>query len=187
MIYRNALISFITILTVLFAVWITFAYQTKTHLPTQTNSLPDAEMENVVTTIMNEQGNPKIKIVTSKLIHYAENNTTHLSDPFITLYHQFPQPWTISSDYAKAIDGIDQVNFQGNVIIRHVTTSTQPATIIKTDTLTVYPNKQTAETNDPITLMQPNTLIKAVGMFADMNNGDIKLISQARGEYVPNS
>ncbi|MCW5582746.1 MAG: LPS export ABC transporter periplasmic protein LptC, partial [Gammaproteobacteria bacterium] len=62
-----------------------------------------------------------------------------------------------------------------------------PATLIKTPTLSVQPNKQIAETNDLITLIQPNLVVKSTGMYADMNTGNIKLLSQARGEYVPNS
>lgn len=187
MIYKNTMISAVTIMTVLFAVWITLAYQAKTPAPIQNTREPDTEMENVISIILDKQGKPKLKIVTAKLIHYAESNTTHLTSPYIVMYRQSPKPWHITSHYAKAIGGIDQVDFWGNVVIRHVIASNQPETIIKTSTLTVYPNKQIAQTNDPITLAQPNTLIKAVGMFADMNSGNIKLLSETRGEYVPSS
>ena len=187
MIYKNTIISSITLGIVLLAVWITLAYQAKPRLPIEFTPQPDAVMENVISTMLNKQGKPKLKIVTNKLIHYSERDITQFTSPLITLYRQSPKPWYISARYAEARGGIDQVDFSGHVVIRHVITLNNPATIIKTATLTVYPNKQTAETNDPITLAQPNTLIKAVGMFADMNSGDIRLLSQARGEYVPSS
>ncbi|HLB42998.1 MAG TPA: LPS export ABC transporter periplasmic protein LptC [Gammaproteobacteria bacterium] len=187
MTYKNTIITSITMMAVLLAVWITLSFQPKQLVLPQAISQPDAVMEDVVTTMMNKQGKPTIKIITPKLVHYADNNTTHLTAPAVTLYRQSPQPWYITSKYAKATDGINRVDFWGNVIIRHTLIANHPITVIKTSTLTVYPNQQTAETNDPITLVQPNTLIKAIGMFADMNSGDIRLLSQARGEYVPTS
>ena len=51
----------------------------------------------------------------------------------------------------------------------------------------VHPNEQTAETNALITLYQPNITVNAIGMTANIDTGDIKLLSQARGEYAPNS
>ncbi|OGT37524.1 MAG: LPS export ABC transporter periplasmic protein LptC [Gammaproteobacteria bacterium RIFCSPHIGHO2_12_FULL_37_14] len=185
MTYKNTIISSITILMVLLAAWITLAYQAKPSISKQETPQPDTVMENVVATMMNKQGKPKLKIVTTKLMHYIENDTTDLISPELTLFRQSPQPWHITSKFAKASGGINQIDFWGNVVIRHAITATDPSTVIRTATLTVYPNKQTAETNDPITLAQPNTFIKATGMLADMNSGDIKLLSQARGEYVP--
>lgn len=187
MTYKHTLISSVTIIIVLVAAWLTLAYLHKSSKTITTTSQPDAVMEDVVATTMNKQGKVKLKIVTSKLVHYAEDNTTNLTSPIVIIYRQSPQPWRITSKFAKAFGGIDQVDFWGNVIIQHAVTSHDPETIIRTATLTVYPNKQTAETHDSITLTQPNTFIKAIGMFANMNNGDIKLLSQARGEYVPHS
>jgi lipopolysaccharide export system protein LptC len=128
-----------------------------------------------------------MKVITPKLVHYAESDTTHFTTPQLVLYRQSPQPWYVTSKFAKATQGTDNVNFWENVTIHHAADTNNPATLIKTTTLTVHPNDKTAETKDFITLTQPNVIVKATGMFADMNTGDIKLLSQARGEYVPSS
>jgi hypothetical protein len=36
-------------------------------------------------------------------------------------------------------------------------------------------------------LIQPGLVVNALGMYADLNTGDIKLLSQARGEYLPHA
>lgn len=188
MTYKNALISSIMIVAIGFMAWTTFlSSRPQNTQTTKTAMLPDAFMEDVTAVIMDKQGKPKMKIVTPKLVHYAENDTTRLITPQLTLYRKSPQPWFITSKTAEATQGADQVYFQDDVNIHHSADENNPATLIKTTTLTVHPNKQLADTNDLITLIQPNTVIKAVGMHADMNTGDIKLLSQARGEYVPSS
>lgn len=187
MTYKNTIISFIMMIIVGLAAWNTMrSYSPKNSFAsTSSPLLPDAFMEDISALILDKQGKPKIKIVTPKMVHYTKNDTTHLTMPQLTLYRKSPKPWFITSHYAKATQGIDHVDFWENVNIHHAADEEHPATLIKTSTLTVYPNKQIAETGDFITLTQPNIVVKAKGMHADMNTGNIKLISHARGEYVP--
>jgi lipopolysaccharide export system protein LptC len=170
------------------ATWTTFlSYRPQNNMLANASPLPDAVMEDVIALIMDKQGKPSMKIVTPKLIHYTENDTTHLSSPALTLYRKSPIPWYVTAKYAKATQGIENVFFWENVVIHRAADENNPMTLIKTTTLLVHPNKQTAETQDNITMIQPNLMVQATGMYADMNTGDIKLLSKARGEYVPNS
>ena len=175
------------ILAIGFAAWTTLlSYRPDVTSGTPVVNLPDGFMENVVALIMDKQGKPSMKIITPKMIHYAKNDTTHLTTPQLTLYRKSPQPWYITSNYAKATQGIENVNFWENVLIHHSADQENPATLIKTSTLTVHPNQQIADTSDTITMVQPNITVTAIGMHADLNTGDIKLLSNSRGEYVPN-
>lgn len=146
---------------------------------------PDAMMEGVIATIINKEGAPALKIETPKMVHYLREDTTNITSPHITVYRDSPKPWHIHSDSATATKGINQIIFHDHVVINHDHDTENPSTLIKTTVLTVFPNKKVAETNDPIILVQPDTIIHAVGMFADLNDGTVKLLSNARGEYVP--
>lgn len=188
MTYKNTIISLIIIsLLAALTTWTTLFYRPRATITTQSSSLPDAFMEDVTAIIMNKQGKINMKIVTPKMVHYKEGDTTQLTTPELTLYRKSPKPWFITSKYATATQGIDSVLFWENVNIHHPADQDNPATLIETPKLLVHPNEQTAETTEFITLTQPNIVVKATGMFADMNTGNIKLLSQARGEYVPSS
>lgn len=188
MTYKNTLISFIILVAAGTALWVTLLSYRPQSLPiTKTASLPDAFMEEVNAVIMDKYGKPSMKINTPKMIHFAANDTTQLISPQLTLYRKSPKPWYITSRFAKATAGIENVHFWDDVMIHHPADLDNPATLIKTNTLLVHPNNKTAETNDPITMIQPNITVRATGMFADMNTGDIKLLSQASGEYAPSS
>lgn len=162
-------------------------YRPAISIATKTASLPDAIMEDVTALIMDKQGKPTMKVITPKLIHFTADDTTHFTTPQLIFYRKSPKPWYVTSKYARATQGIENVHFSNDVIVHHAADDRNPATLIKTTQLTVHPNQQTAETDEFITLIQPNITVKATGMFADMNTGDIKLLSQARGEYEPNS
>ncbi len=166
---------------------LTFAlmYRPSTVTDSIRSSLPDAIMEDVVSVAYDKQGKPRIKIATPRMVHYLDNDATDLTTPEVTLYRKSPQPWRITSQYAKATDGANKVDFWENVIIQHTGDTSTPTTLIKTPTLTVHPELQTAQTEDPITLIQPSIVVKSIGMYADMDSGNIKLLSEAVGEYVP--
>jgi lipopolysaccharide export system protein LptC len=185
--YKNIIIGIIFMLTVSVAAIVTLSYSPGNSPRTKTREYPDAFMENVSALILDKDGKLYMKIVTPKMIHFQNGDMTDFIDPQLTLYRRSPQPWFIQSRFAKARQGIDNVLFRDDVTIHHPADMNNPATVIKTKTLTVHPHDQTAETSDLITMIQPNSTIKAVGMFADMNSGNIKLLSQAQGEYVPNS
>lgn len=187
MTYKNAIISLFMVAVVGLATWATLLFYRPSTINLSANSeLPDAYMEDVTALVMDKQGKPQMKIVTPKLVHFDQENTTRLTTPIVSLYQKSSIPWYITSKYAKAIDGVERVDFWENVTITHPADAYNPNTVIKTQTLKVYPNKQLADTNDDITMVQPNLMIKALGMHADMNTGDVHLLSDARGEYVPN-
>ena len=188
MTYKNIILGFCVVIVAGLAAWTTLlSYNTPQAAANNiTEDLPDAFMEDVTAVIMDKQGKPQMKIITPKLAHYPEKDTTQFISPQLTLYRKSPKPWFITSKFAKATEGVENINFWDNVTVHHAADENNPATLIKTSTLTVYPNKKLAETDHLITMIQPSLIVKAIGMHADMNTGDIKLLSHARGEYVPN-
>jgi lipopolysaccharide export system protein LptC len=142
-------------------------------------------MENVIATIINKEGDPSLQIKSPKMIHYPENDTTHIETPHITIFRQSPEPWIVNSDFAKASKGIQQIDFWSNVVIHHEHDIKAPITTMTTTSLTVFPSEKIAQTEDAIVLTQPDTTIHAIGMYANLNEGYVKLLSAARGEYVP--
>lgn len=185
MTYKYSALSLLMMIVVGLATWTTLLSYPPQNPTKVTSPLPDAFMEDVTALIMDKQGKPSMKIITPKMIHFADNDTTQLASPQLTLYRKSPKPWYVTANYAQATQGIENVHFWDNVEIHHAADGMNPATLIKTSTLMVHPNKKTAETDEVVTLIQPNLVVKATGMKADMNSGDIKLLSQARGEYVP--
>tara|TARA_R110000868_G_scaffold6389_10_gene36474 strand:+ start:938 stop:1498 length:561 start_codon:yes stop_codon:yes gene_type:complete len=183
--YKNTIIGILMTLAISAAVVMTLTNRNAPNRYQDNSVLPDAYMENVTATILDKFGKVSMKIVTPKMVHYTKNDTTDFTQPELTLYHKSPNPWFIASKTAKSNHGIDQVIFHDDVTIHHPADFKNPATVIKTSVLTVHPNERTAETTESITMVQPNSIMKAIGMFADMDSGNIKLLSHAKGEYVP--
>ena len=184
---KNIKFVFVMMMLITITVWFSLSYHSNDNSNLVINELPDAYMEEVNAVVMNKQGKVNMKIATPFMVHYKTEDRSQLTLPRLTIYRKSPLPWYVTAKYAKTRQGTQIVEFWDNVVIHHPADEETPATVIKTSTLTVHPDDQTADTNDPITLIQPNTTINATGMHANMNTGDIKLLSQARGIYVPSS
>lgn len=183
---KNVMISLLLILALCLSSWsIIHSKKPQKLIAADTSNQPDSMMEEVIATIINKEGSPALKIETPKMVHYSKNDTTDIDAPQITVYRDSPKPWHIHSNYAKATKGVEQILFWNHVVIKHDEDTANPMTTVKTETLTVFPNKQMAQTQDPIILIQPATIIHAVGMLANLSDGTVKLLSNARGEYVP--
>jgi lipopolysaccharide export system protein LptC len=147
----------------------------------------DSYMEHVTAITLGKEGNPIMKLVTPKMVHYPENDSTDIFAPRVTIYRKSPQPWFIDADFAKASFGISEILFWSNVNIHHPTDSENPKTSLLTESLTIFPDQQLARTDKEVTFMQPDTTVHAVGMLANLNDNTIQLLSQAQGTYAPTS
>lgn len=183
--HRHTLLSVFMITAIALTAWVTLSFHWRNAQHVHSPNVPDAYMEAFTVTLMDKQGKQHIKITSPKLVHFAQNDTSILTTPQLTIYRKSPQPWFVTSQFARAIDGTEHIQFWGDVTIHHAGDITSPATIIKTEHLMVHTNSQTAETTDTINFIQPNITVKAIGMTADIGAGNINLLSQARGEYVP--
>ena len=145
---------------------------------------PDAYMNDIQAIIFDKAGHPKLKIVSSKMVHFIENDQTHFSNPTVTIYHDTHQPWFVQSDYAQTIHGLDKIFFWQHVTAKHLSNQT-PTITIQTPQLTVDTQTQLATTKAIITLAQPNLIAKSIGMIANFKNNHVQLLSQTQAFYVP--
>ncbi len=187
--WKNPITSALLFLAVFFSAWLLVLSKHHKPITTQNDLVnqPDSFMEGVTATIMSKTGNPSLKIQSPKMIHYAENDTTDIVKPHVTIYRQSPEPWYVDSDRGKAINGIEHIIFSSNVVIHHPSDAANPVTIMKTATLDVFPDKKQATTADAVTITQPDTIVHAIGMLANLEDGTVQLLSNAKGDYVPTS
>jgi lipopolysaccharide export system protein LptC len=184
---KNVAITFLLILATAFSAWsIILSHPAKYNPQTDPKQI-DSFMENVQAITYNKQGVASLKITTPKMVHYPENNTTYITTPRVVIYRQSPQPWFVDSDYAKATNGMDTIQFWSNVNIHHLADLENPNTSLRTNTLTIFPDQQIAQTDEAVTFVQPDTTVHAIGMLANLDVGTVKLLSNTQGEYDPSS
>jgi lipopolysaccharide export system protein LptC len=184
---KNAAIFVLLLLATAFSAWSIMLSHPAQPINQNDPKQIDSYMEDVLAMTYNKQGQPSLRITTPKMVHYPENNATYITTPRVVIYRQSPQPWYVDADYAKASNGMDSILFWSNVNIHHLSDAENPDTSLRTNTLTIYPDQQIAQTNESVTFVQPDTTVHAIGMLANLDVGTVKLLSQTQGEYDPSS
>lgn len=148
-------------------------------------SYSDGFMEDVVAIQMNALGFPESTLYAPKLIHFEDNNTTRLISPHFVILAKNGSPWNIYADFGVTTKGIDRVFLWGNVKLHQDKDLFGVESTILTSTMTMFPKTSTAETDQAVTMIQPNKIINAVGLKSNFKESTIELLSQSRGVYDP--
>jgi lipopolysaccharide export system protein LptC len=76
------------------------------------------------------------------------------------------------------------VDFNDDVKAVRLATATTSELTLTTDHLLVIPDDDIARTERPVTIVDANTHVTAVGLELDNNAKTLKLLSNVRGSYV---
>lgn len=182
---RITFFGFLLIVAVGLSYWSLILSGNNTPPGTKPKNQIDAYMEKVTAITLNKLGTPSLKVETPRVVHFTDEDASYIIRPHVTIYRNCPNPWHVNSHYATTKNGTNEITFFQDVIIHHELDTEQPTTTLTTNTLTVLPNEQLVKTNDAVTIIQPGTVVHGTGMLANLNDGTVELLSNAKGDYVP--
>lgn len=143
----------------------------------------DAFMVNAHYQEFDKNGALHSTLTTPYITHFAYKNTTVFDKPRMMIYTDRRIPWHIAADQGKSHEGTHWVFLWGNVVLHQPSKFNHPDTLMKTESLTVYPNKSYAETDQKVTIKQPGSLIKGKGLKINMETGTATILAQSAGTY----
>jgi lipopolysaccharide export system protein LptC len=151
---------------------------------------PDFYANGVTSIHFDAEGNLNSRIYSPALRNYQKSDLTLFNNPHIVLYTKNQQPWDITAALGKATHDFNHLELINHVRIHQPRGKENNEVTITTSSLTINSQAQTAYTDQPVTLIQKGndhtlTLIKAVGVWVNQKTGEVKLLSRARGYYVP--
>ncbi len=109
-------------------------------------------------------------LVTEKLVHYPDDDTTILTEPHLT-YHKVPpievfaRMGYVGRD-GKEVDLVDEVK-----VIRHGATDDLPPTVLETRALKVFPDEEKGSSKDPVILTRGASVLHGTGFETDNSTG----------------
>ncbi len=143
---------------------------------------PDSYMEGVTRTAMDEHGQVETRLYAERMYHYPDDDSTRLARPRIEILEDGP-PW-----YAAAETGVvdakgEVVLLRGQVRIWRDAAAGGRALEVMTTRMRVLPETRYAETDDPVTLVTPESVTHAVGMRGDLRFNRLELLKDVRTRY----
>ena len=146
---------------------------------------PDFIISKLVATTLNEQGVPRFLMSAQNIVHYPDDDSTHLEEPQLSsLYADRPAVYTSSRQGEVSSKG-NEVFLRDEVKIVRAASAAQSEMTITTSYLHVIPDLDLADTDRPITMMDAHNIVHAVGLQFDNKERIVKLLAQVKSQHEP--
>lgn len=145
---------------------------------------PDSIVENFVVTQLGKDGVPVHHLEAKRMLHYPDDDTTHLEHPLLQRYDAGRVALRISATRAQASSEGKTVDFRDDVKAVRMATGKYSELTMTTEYLHVVPDDDFAKTDKPVRIVDANTQVTAVGLELDNKAKTLKLLSNVRGSYV---
>ncbi|MFA6970280.1 MAG: LPS export ABC transporter periplasmic protein LptC [Gallionella sp.] len=148
---------------------------------------PDGIMDNFHATTMDKQGMPRTLLSAKQLRHYPDHDSTELDLPRLTMLSAEHPPVHMNGMHGNISSKGDEVIFQDDVSVLRDAAGDQSVMTLRTEYLRVLPNRDWANTDLPVTIVDANNTVHAIGMEMDNKTRILKLLSQVRSVHLPHA
>ena len=144
---------------------------------------PDFIISTLTATTLNGQGAPHFVLSTQNMVHYPDNDSTHLDNlQLSSLYPDQPPVYTSALQGEISSKG-NEIFLRDNVKLVRAANDTQSEMTLNTTYLHAVPDLGLMDTDRPVTMMDAHNEIHAVGMKFDNKARIIKLLAQVRSQH----
>lgn len=148
------------------------------------NHMPDIIASQVHLIQFDENGRIKHDLVSKKMSHKpADDRYLFLQPKIRVISENQSAPWHITAKRAISLHGGDLIELVDTVHL-HQAIDNNKFNDITTEKLFYQPQKKLAYTDEFIVLNQPGTIIKSVGMQAELENKHVRLLNHAQGAFT---
>lgn len=134
-------------------------------------------------TIMDKQGKPAQRIISPRLTHYADDDTTELEAPFITVHREVGAPWLVKSQRGWVAADNKLVLLTGDVRIDRDNSEDNPPMKLRTERLRVLPDDDYVESDKPVYMETDRQQVHANGMRAYLAKNQVQLLNKVTSHY----
>ncbi|MEW5942875.1 MAG: LPS export ABC transporter periplasmic protein LptC [Pseudomonadota bacterium] len=143
----------------------------------------DYSVENFTMTRMGKDGAPQHTLAAAKMVHYPDDDSTHLTNPHYTRLDKEKPPLHIRAQRGLVSSNGEHVYFTGGVQVVREAGRGKDQVTAATEFLHVIPDKDLALTDKAVTIRTPTVVMTAVGLELNNKTHTMKLLSRVKGHY----
>jgi lipopolysaccharide export system protein LptC len=145
---------------------------------------PDYIVDNLSATRVGPDGTPRYTLSTRHMMHFPDDDTTHLETPRLVSYRGSAAAVTMSSKTALLSSNGENAYLIDDVRLVRTAVEGKSELVMRTSWLQVIPDDDIAKTDRPVEISDANTLITSVGLEFNNSTRILKLLSNVRGTYA---
>ena len=144
---------------------------------------PDFIAEDFGITKMGANGKPEYSLSAARMLHYPDDESTDIVAPRLVQRHDDAAPIVIRADRGLISRNGEQASFFGNVVVVREASAQRSELRMQTEYLQIYPDRDLASTNRPVTITEGRSRLAGVGMELNNKTRQFTLLSQVRGTF----
>ena len=142
----------------------------------------DFYASNTYTVQYQADGKLHYELTADKVEHVKASDITLMTAPNMNLFRGSELPWKIRSERGEVSPGGVEVELIDKVRVERTDAKGRP-TILTTSRLTVFPDKEYAQTQQAVRIDAANGVTTAQGMKAYLQDSRMHLLSNVRGQH----
>ena len=127
-------------------------------------------------------GKLQYEMTSDKVEHLKASEVTLLTNPDLNMFRGTQFPWHVQSEHGEVNPDGTQVELIDKVRITRFDEKNR-RTLITTTRMTVFPQQQYAQTDQPVSIDGAGGVSTGIGMKAYLKESRIHLLSNVRGQY----
>lgn len=148
---------------------------------------PDSWAKDFVMLRTDEKGMVINRLDGKFMQHYPDDDSYHLEQVIVTVQQEENPITTARSDTAIMDQDGERVQLIGNATVLRQADAKGDQFSVTSDTLTLHPNQDTVQTNDPAVVVNgPNTL-KGKGMYYDNTTRQLRVLNNSQATLKPSN
>jgi lipopolysaccharide export system protein LptC len=144
---------------------------------------PDYVVENFSAVRIGPDGMPRYSLSARRMVHYPDDDTTHLEAPTIVSFRGPATALTATSKTALLSSNGQEAYLIDDVRLVRAAYDDKSELTMQTSWLHVIPDDNITKTDRPVRIANANTLITSVGLEFNNETRILKLLSNVRGRY----
>lgn len=144
---------------------------------------PDYVADGLAVMRMAPDGSIKHTLTARRMVHYPDDDTTHIESPRLVSHVTQRAPVTITARSALLSSEGENVYFQDDVRLTRASYAKRSELVVETSYLHVIPDDGVARTDRPVTITDANTTVNAVGLELNSETHTLKLLARVKGIY----
>jgi lipopolysaccharide export system protein LptC len=141
---------------------------------------PDYFVERLALLSMNERGEPSFRLEAKQMQHFAPADSTVFQAPVMVSLDPAQPRVTVSAARGRLIEGGDEVQLSGNVLVSRAGSAGTPPLRISTEFAVVLPGDDVIRTDQPVSVAQEGSVLEGIGMELNNRTRQLRVDSKVR-------
>jgi len=132
-----------------------------------------------------EAGIPKSKIIGDQISHYPGKEDSEIITPKITLFRDIGPPVFVTADLGWINKEGTRLILKGHTLIKREKSQANQFSQLESPELTIWPNRDYAETDKAVKITTDTTIATGIGMKAYLDKEHYYLLNNVKSRHLP--